>query len=80
MTGRDSSSIKDTVTEETSKVDWARILLDQSTDDLIINVSREKIAHELIKLRTEVKNLKSGATQASSVPGSRNQSDRQPSS
>jgi len=48
------------ITEETGKVDWARILLDQGTDDLIINVSREKIAHELIKLRTEVNNFKSG--------------------
>jgi hypothetical protein len=37
------------ITEETSNVDWARVLLDQSTDDIIINVSREKIAHELIK-------------------------------
>ena len=60
ISGRDSSSIKDMVTEESSNVDWARILLDQSTDDLIINVSREKIANELIKLRTELKNLKSG--------------------
>jgi len=60
MTGRDSSLIKDMITEESSNVDWARILLDQGTDDLIINVSREKIAHELIKLRTELKNYKSG--------------------
>jgi len=58
--------IKDMVTEESSKVDWARILLDQSTDDVIINVSREKIAHELIRLRTEVKHLRSGAIQDSS--------------
>jgi len=50
MAGKDSSGL--TVTEETSKVDWARILLDESTDDMIISVSREKIAHELIKLRT----------------------------
>lgn len=53
------------VSEESSKVDWARILLDQSTDDMIISVSREKIAHELIRLRTEVKNLKSGILQDS---------------
>lgn len=53
--------IKDMVTEESSKVDWARILLDQGTDDVIISVSREKIAHELIRLRTELKNLRSGA-------------------
>lgn len=66
MSGRDSSSIKDMVSEESSKVDWARILLDQGTDDMIISVSREKIAHELIRLRTEVKNLKSGILQDSS--------------
>lgn len=60
MCGRDSSSIKDMVSEESGKVDWARILLDQGTDDMIISVSREKIAHELIRLRTEVRNLKSG--------------------
>ena len=60
ISGRDSSSIKDMLTEESNNVDWARILLDQSTDDLIINVSREKIANELIKLRAELKNLKSG--------------------
>lgn len=65
MSGRDSSSIKDMVSEESSKVDWARILLDQGTDDMIISVSREKIAHELIRLRTEVKNLKSGILQDS---------------
>lgn len=34
--------------EESTKVDWARLLLDESTDNLIINVSREKIANELI--------------------------------
>lgn len=46
------------ITEESSKVDWARLLLDESTDNMIINVSREKIANELIQLRTELKNLK----------------------
>ena len=56
LAGRDSSSIKDMITDETSNVDWARLLLDESTDDMIINVSREKIAHELIRLRTESKN------------------------
>jgi len=53
------------ISEDTSKIDWARILLDETTDDMIINVSREKIAHELIKLRTEVKNLKSGLIESS---------------
>lgn len=75
--GRDSSSIKDMITEETSNVDWARILLDQSTDDMIINVSREKIAHELIRLRTEVKNLRSGAVQVTAQSALNFQSDRQ---
>lgn len=50
--------IKDMITEETSNVDWARLLLDDKTDDLIINVSREKIAHELIRLKTENKHLR----------------------
>lgn len=50
--------IKDMITEETSNIDWARLLLDEKTDDVIINVSREKIAHELIRLKTEIKHLK----------------------
>jgi hypothetical protein len=33
-------------------VDWARVLLDNTTDDMIICVSREKIAHEIIRLRS----------------------------
>jgi len=51
--------IRDNVSSETSNVDWARILLDPSTDDMIINVSREKIAHEIIKLRSDNAKLKS---------------------
>lgn len=62
LAGRDSSSIKDMITDETSKVDWARLLLDESTDDMIISVSREKIAHELIRLRTENKQMKQSQT------------------
>lgn len=58
LAGRDSGSIKEMVTEESSKVDWARLLLDESTDDVIITVSREKIAHEIIKLRSENAQLK----------------------
>jgi hypothetical protein len=64
LAGRDSTSIKDMITEETSKVDWARLLLDESTDDMIINVSREKIAHELIRLRTENNRLMQNANAA----------------
>jgi len=45
--------IRENITEETSKVDWAQLLLDDNTDDMIISVSREKIAHEIIKLRNE---------------------------
>ena len=60
LAGRDSGSIKEMVTEESSKVDWARLLLDESTDDVIITVSREKIAHEIIKLRSENQRLKQG--------------------
>ena len=55
IAGRDSSSITDMVTTESSKVDWARLLLDKDTDDMIITVSREKIASELIQLRAQVK-------------------------
>ena len=53
MVGKDSSMIRDNISENTSKVDWARLLLDEETDDMIISVSREKIAHELIRLKTE---------------------------
>ena len=53
MTGKDSSLIQNEVSQDSSKVDWARILLDDSTDDMIITVSRAKIANELIKLRNE---------------------------
>ncbi len=53
MTGKDSQMISDNITEETGKVDWAQVLLDDATDDMIITVSREKIAHEIIKLRQE---------------------------
>lgn len=58
LCGRDSAFIRDQVSNETSNVDWARVLLDENTDDMIITVSREKIAHELIRLRTEVSKLK----------------------
>lgn len=53
LTGKDSSLIRDNITEETGKVDWAQLLLDDKTDDMIISVSREKIAHEIIKLRND---------------------------
>lgn len=57
MVGKDSTLIRDNITDETSKVDWARLLLDEETDDVIINVSREKIAHELIRLKTDNQKL-----------------------
>jgi hypothetical protein len=62
LTGRDSSEISSNVTQDSSKVDWARLLLDHNTDDMIITVSREKIAHEIIKLRNENRTLRSSAT------------------
>lgn len=62
LTGRDSAEISDNITSETSKVDWARLLLDTNTDDMIITVSREKIAHEIIRLRNENRSLKSATT------------------
>ena len=62
MTGRDSNMIKDQISEETSNVDWAQVLLDSSTDDMIITVSREKIAHEIIRLRTENQRLRTEST------------------
>jgi hypothetical protein len=49
------------MSEETtsSRVDWAQLLLDvDNTEDQIITVSREKIANELIKLRTENSKLR----------------------
>ena len=42
--------IRDNVSSETSNVDWARILLDPSTDDMIINVS----VHVDIELNTRI--------------------------
>lgn len=55
LTGKDSQMIREIVSEETSsRVDWARLLLDlDNTDDMIITVSREKIAHDLLRLRAE---------------------------
>jgi len=58
LTGKDSAMIKDQISNETSKVDWAQLLLDDQTDDMIITVSREKIAHEIIRLRNENSLLK----------------------
>ena len=60
LTGKDSAMIRDQVSSETSKVDWAQLLLDDQTDDMIITVSREKIAHELIRLRNEAQNVRNG--------------------
>lgn len=57
LTGKDSQLIRDNITEETGKVDWAQVLLDDNTDDMIISVSREKIAHEILKLRNEKQKL-----------------------
>ena len=54
---KDSSMIRDNISSETSNVDWAALLLDENTDDRIINVSREKIAHELIRLKKEKQDL-----------------------
>ena len=57
--------IRDQVTNETSKVDWAQLLLDDQTDDMIITVSREKIAHEIIRLRNENQQLRTTGGSAS---------------
>ena len=62
LCGRDSSFIRDNISDESSKVDWARVLLDEGTNDMIISVSREKIAHEIIMLRNEVKRLSSSGS------------------
>ena len=53
LTGKDSTMIRDQISNETSNVDWAQLLLDDQTDDMVITVSRDKIAHELIRLRNE---------------------------
>ena len=53
FTGRDSSDIPKE-TSGGSKVDWAAALLDtENTDNMIITVSREKIAREILRLRAE---------------------------
>jgi hypothetical protein len=36
LCGRDSALIKDNISNETSNVDWARVLLDENTDEMII--------------------------------------------
>ena len=51
--------IRDQVAMKSNKVDWAQLLLDDQTDDMIITVSREKIAHEIIVLRNENNDLRS---------------------
>ena len=61
MTGKDSTLIRDAISEETSNVDWARLLLDDNTDDMIITASWEKIAHELIRLQKENSKFKAQA-------------------
>ena len=55
FTGRNSSDIpKETSSSRGSKVDWAAALLDiEGTDNMIITVSREKIAREILRLRAE---------------------------
>jgi hypothetical protein len=53
FTGRDSSDFP-LETSSGSKVDWAAALLDiENTDNMIITVSREKIAREILRLRAE---------------------------
>jgi hypothetical protein len=44
--------MRENVSEESSsRVDSAKLLLDENTNDKIITVSREKIANEIIRLR-----------------------------
>ncbi len=57
LTGRDSALIRDAISDETSNVDWAKLLLDEETDDMVIIASREKIAHQMLKLIHENKML-----------------------
>lgn len=59
LTGKDSAFIRDNISEETQKIDWAQLLLDEKTDDMIIAVSREKIAHQIITLKQEKGKLES---------------------
>ena len=59
--------IRDNISEETSNVDWARLLLDEGTDDMIILVSREKIAHELIRLKSDNSKLSKALKNNNSV-------------
>jgi hypothetical protein len=67
VTGQDTSSLAQDpiISAESSKVDWAKVLLDDGTDDMIISVSRQKIASELIALRAQVKQLKHSGSQMS---------------
>lgn len=53
LKGKDSFPYRDNSSSETGNIDWAQILLDENTDDRVINASREKIAHQLIKLKNE---------------------------
>lgn len=58
ITGKDSSLIRDAVSDESSKVNWAQLLLDDNTNDMIITASREKIAHQIISLQKENQQLR----------------------
>ena len=56
VTGRDSQMFRDTVGAGDSKVDWVQYLLslEGSPDDMrILAASKDKIAHELLRLRAE---------------------------
>jgi hypothetical protein len=51
VSGKDSQLLQDSISGDTSKVDWAALLLDDKTDDLIISASREKIGHYILQLK-----------------------------
>lgn len=62
MTGWDSLNLREIVTEEgQSRIDWAQFMLNmEGTKDIkILAASKDKIASELIKLRSENQKLNS---------------------
>jgi chromosome segregation ATPase len=72
MTGIDSQMIRDNINEESSrKVDWAQYLLtlEATQEDLrILAASKDKIAHEILRLRTDIQKLQSQNDKLNGIP------------
>jgi chromosome segregation ATPase len=72
MTDIDSQMIRDNINEESNrKVDWAQYLftLEATQEDLrILAASKDKIAHEILRLRTDIQKLQSQNDKLNGIP------------